>query len=695
VRAPPLILIADDNPMNLDILQTRLAVHGYQILVASDGEQALAVARERQPDLILLDVMMPKCDGIEVCRRLREDPSLPFMPIILVTAKSDSKDIVAGLEAGGDEYLTKPVDQAALVARVKSALRIKALHDTVQEQNGRLAAQSAQLSEWNQTLSRRVAEQLAELERVGRLRRFFSPQIAELIVSSGNEKLLESHRREITVVFCDLSGFTVFSESAEPEEVMGVLREFHAAMGELISRFEGTLAHFVREGLVVFFNDPLPCPDAPARAVRMALAMRQQVEQLAATWRKRGHQLGLRVGIALGYATLGTIGFEGRFDYGAIGPVMTLTFRICDEARTGQILISQRVHAAVENLVVAESVGNLSFRGFLKPVPVFNVLGLVDTTSAGTSRAGRNFEECPSCGTCYDAGTVHCPLDDEVLTAVRGPRLLAGRYRTERRLGRGGMGTVYQATDLALERQVAVKVIRDDLASSDALDERFRKEALAEAGFAHPNIVTVHDFGVVDTRAFLVMELLEGISLREELRQQKRLPASRCLEILSGVCAGVDALHQRRLVHRDLKPENIFLARAGTESIPKVLDFGIAKFLPTATDASTQTGAGLLVGTLQYMAPEQLCGEPVDAACDLWALAVVAYEMLTGAQPFPVASVAAVLSGQFTPVAAHLPDAPASWQDFFVLALAADPGARGASARRFYSELERIVGSSN
>ena len=695
-----MILIADDNPMNVDILRTRLTAHGYNTIVAMDGEEALAAARKHHPDLILLDVMMPKYDGVEVCRQLKGDTSLPFMPIILVTAKSDSKDVVEGLEAGGDEYLTKPVDQGALVARVKSALRIKALHDTVQEQNGRLAAQSAQLSEWNQTLTHRVTEQKGELERVGRLRRFFSPQIAELIVSSGNDQLLESHRREITVMYCDLSGFTAFSETAEPEEVMGVLREFHKVMGELISQFEGTLAHFVRDGLVVFFNDPVPCPDAPARAVRMAIKMRERVDELATTWRKHGHQLGLRVGIALGYATLGTIGFEGRFDYGAIGSVMTLTFRICDESEAGQILISQRVHAVVESMIEAKPLKELSFKGFLKPVPVFSVVGLVDANSAdNTSMVGRTFEECPKCGACYDSGTGRCSVDGEALSTVRVPRLLGGRYRAEKRLGRGGMGTVYQATDLALERQVAVKVVRDDVPSDDDLGERFRREALAEAGFAHPNIVTVHDFGVVDSCAFLVMELLEGVSLREELDRSKKLPVSRCLEILSGVCAGIDAAHQRHLVHRDIKPENIFLARAGTQVVPKVLDFGIAKFLPSAPQPSNQTAAGFVIGSANYMAPEQFCGDTVDAGADIWALAVVTYEMLTGAHPFPSATMAenraAVLFGRFTPIASHLPDAPPSLQDFFALALAPDPKARRLSAREFYAELERTLGSSN
>jgi DNA-binding response OmpR family regulator len=255
------ILIVDDNPTNLDILQTRLAAHNYQIITAMDGEAGLAAARERQPDLILLDIMMPKMDGIEVCRRLRADRSLPFMPIIMVTAKAGSKDVVAGLEAGGDEYLTKPVDHAALVARVKSMLRIKDLHDTVCDQAARMEKQSAQLSEWNRTLKDKVADQLAELERVGRLKRFLSPQLAEIIVSSGDEKVLESHRREVTVVFIDLRGFTSFSDATEPEEVIGFLRDYHAEMGRLVFQFKGTLEHFAGDGIMVFFNDPFPTED--------------------------------------------------------------------------------------------------------------------------------------------------------------------------------------------------------------------------------------------------------------------------------------------------------------------------------------------------------------------------------------------------------------------------------------------------
>jgi adenylate cyclase len=369
MREPPRILIVDDQPVNVDILQTRLAIHGYEILTAGDGEEALASARAAQPDVILLDIMMPKMDGIEVCRRLKADTSLPFMPIIMVTAKADSKDVVAGLDAGADEYLAKPIDQAALVARVKSMLRIKALHDTVQEQ-------AAQLAMWNQTLEQRVQEQVGELERMGRLKRFFSPQLAELVVSAGGEQLLHSHRREITVVFCDLRGYTAFSETAEPEEVMGVLREYHTALGNVIFHFEGTLERFTGDGLMVFFNDPLPCADHAVRAVRMALAMRQEMDGLTDRWRRRGHQLEFGVGIAQGYATLGIIGFEGRVDYAAVGPATNLASRLCDAAQGGQILISQRVCAAVEELMEVEPVGALVLKGLPSAVHAFNVVGL-------------------------------------------------------------------------------------------------------------------------------------------------------------------------------------------------------------------------------------------------------------------------------------------------------------------------------
>jgi class 3 adenylate cyclase len=369
MRQPARILVVDDNPANLEILETRLARQGYEVIAAKDGDEALSRARAETPDLILLDVMMPGKDGIQVCRELKADERLPFMPIILVTAKADPVDIVAGLDAGGDEYITKPVDHAALVARVRSILRTKALHDVVQEQAARLA-------EWNRTLEQRVAAQLAEIERLGALKRFLSPQVAELVIAAGEARLLESHRREITVVFCDLRGFTAFAETSEPEEVMSILRQYHQALGELIFRHEGTVEHFAGDGVVVLFNDPLPCPDPSARAVRMAIAMRERVAELAESWRKQGHDLGFGVGIAQGYATLGTIGFEGRYDYAAIGPVANLASRLCDEARSDEILISQRALAAIEDLVEAEAAGDLTLKGFVRPVTAYRILRL-------------------------------------------------------------------------------------------------------------------------------------------------------------------------------------------------------------------------------------------------------------------------------------------------------------------------------
>jgi class 3 adenylate cyclase/CheY-like chemotaxis protein len=368
-----LILIADDNEANRDILARRLEAVGYGLAMATDGEEALSQARALLPDLILLDVMMPKFDGLEVCRQLKADKNLPFIPIILVTARSDTKDVVAGLDIGGDEYLTKPVDQAALVARVRSILRVKELHDTVNEQAKRLASQSEELAQWNRTLEQRVADQLVEIDRIGRLRRFLSPQIAEAIVSSGGETMLESHRREITVVFCDLRGFTSFAETAEPEEVMKVVREYHDTLGKLIHSHEATLERFTGDGLIVWFNDPLPCADPSLRAVRMAVEMRDGVAGLLQKWRKLGHELGFGVGIAQGYATLGRIGFEGRFDYAAIGSVVNLAARLCAEAADGQILVDRKVNLAVEAKAATEPAGELTLKGLHRPVATFNV----------------------------------------------------------------------------------------------------------------------------------------------------------------------------------------------------------------------------------------------------------------------------------------------------------------------------------
>jgi adenylate cyclase len=366
------ILAVDDTPQNLKVLDAILAPRGYAVTSATSGAEALQKVQMETPDLILLDILMPGMSGYEVAQRLRADTATRFLPIVMVTALGAQEEKVKAIEAGADDFLTKPVNQLELLARVKSLLRIKDYHETIQ-------AQAAELADWNRTLEERVRRQLQELERLTRLRRFLAPQLAALIASDQHEQALESHRREVTVVFCDLRGFTAFSETTEPEEVIGVLREFHAAMGEIIYRYEGTLERFTGDGMMIFFNDPLPCSDPAERAIHMAASMRARVAELKARWRRRGHQLDFAVGVAMGYATLGKIGFEGRFDYAAIGTVTNLAARLCDEAKGDQILAPQRVYSAVEALVEAETVGELSLKGFSRPVLVYNILDVQES----------------------------------------------------------------------------------------------------------------------------------------------------------------------------------------------------------------------------------------------------------------------------------------------------------------------------
>jgi adenylate cyclase len=378
---PCKILVVDDTPQNLKVMDAILAPRGYTVVSATSGAEALQTVQTDPPDLILLDILMPGMSGYEVAQRLRADPAARFLPIVMVTALGAQEEKVKAIEAGADDFLTKPVNQLELLARVKSLLRIKDYHDTIQ-------AQAAQLTEWNRTLEERVQRQVQELERLARLRRFLAPQLAEVIASDQHEQVLESHRREVTVVFCDLRGFTAFSETTEPEEVMGVLREFHAAMGELIYRYEGTLERFTGDGMMIFFNDPLPCSDPAERAIHMALSMRSRVAELKARWQQRGHQLDFAVGVAMGYATLGKIGFEGRFDYAAIGTVTNLAARLCDEAKGNQILVSQRIYSAVEALVEAEAVGELSLKGFSRPILGYNITALKEAPADTPAGAG-------------------------------------------------------------------------------------------------------------------------------------------------------------------------------------------------------------------------------------------------------------------------------------------------------------------
>ena len=364
------ILVVDDVAKNVKLLADVLAARGYRISTAASGEEALASIAAEAPDLVLLDVMMPGLSGYDVCCAIRADPAHAMLPVVLVTALDPAQERVKGLEAGADDFLSKPVQQAELMARVRSLLRIKLLYDEVQRHK-------AELQGWNTTLEARVAEGVQQLERVGRLKRFFSPQLAQAILAGGADDPLKSHRREITVVFLDLRGFTAFTETADPEEVMAVLAQYHAAMGALVLAYEGTLERFSGDGMMIFFNDPQPVPDAPARAVRMALQMQREVAGLSAQWRRRGYDLHMGIGIAQGFATLGGIGFEGRIDYGAIGTVTNLASRLCGEAAGGEILLSQRVQGALrahDGEWALQEAGEFALKGFQRKVPAWRVL---------------------------------------------------------------------------------------------------------------------------------------------------------------------------------------------------------------------------------------------------------------------------------------------------------------------------------
>ncbi|HET7730870.1 MAG TPA: response regulator [Usitatibacter sp.] len=375
MSAPARILVVDDAPANVKLLDQVLRVSGYDVVTAASGREGLAKLAASKPDLVLLDVVMPEMSGYEVCRAIRADPATVLLPVVMVTALDPETERVKGIEAGADDFLSKPINQPELLARVKSLLRIRALHRKVEEQ-------AAQLAEWNARLEDRVAEQMAQLERLARLRRFLSPKVADLIVAGELDDPLATRRREVTIMFVDMRGFTAFSETAAPEDVLGVLRDYHGEIGRLVSQYEGTVEHFAGDGVMLIFNDPAPLPDPAYSAIRMALELRDSVSRLSESWSKLGYRLHCGIGIAQGYATIGTIGFPGRQDYGVVGQVNSLAARLCAEAAAGHVLVSQRVFGRIEERVVAERLGELTLKGFHAPVPAYSVLSLKRATTA-------------------------------------------------------------------------------------------------------------------------------------------------------------------------------------------------------------------------------------------------------------------------------------------------------------------------
>jgi len=364
MTVPSKILVVDDTPNNVKLLADLLTVKGYSVSTATNGEDGLARVLSDKPDLVLLDVMMPGLSGYDVCRRIRANPSTALLPVVLVTSLDPHQERVHGIDAGADDFLSKPINQPELFARVRSLLRVKSLQDEV-------AQQAEALKQWNLKLEERVSAQLVELERMNRLKRFFSPAVAEAIISAGEQSILAPHRREICYVFADLRGFTTFTDAAEPEEVQAVLQQYHMAMGEVITEYQGTLDRFAGDGILIFFNDPFPVAEPGKRAARMALAMHERFKPIQLRWAKLGYDLALGIGIAQGFATLGAFGYEGRWDYSAIGGVVNLAARLCGEAKSGQTLIDRRTYAALEDAAEVEALGGLSLKGYAHPVPAF------------------------------------------------------------------------------------------------------------------------------------------------------------------------------------------------------------------------------------------------------------------------------------------------------------------------------------
>ena len=351
------ILVVDDQRTNAEMIAGLLRNLGYEIDIAQDGDEALRLVEAKAPDLIVSDILMPGIDGYELCRRLRASSATALLPVILVTS-AEQTDRIKGVEAGADDFLTRPVNWPELFGRVRRLLQVKGLQDEIKNLNAKL--------------EHRVRDQVAQLERLSRMKRFFSRAVAEAIVAGG-EELLEPHRREITAVFLDLRGFTAFTDRADPDEVMDLLREYHATLGRTVDEFGGTLEHFAGDGVMIFFNDPIEVENPAERAIRMALALQRAFNPIAEAWAKLGHDVGLGVGIAQGDTTLGVIGFEQRWEYAAIGNVPNLAARLCGSAHAGEIILDLQTEQDIVHIAETEFVGALSLRGFQQPVPAFRL----------------------------------------------------------------------------------------------------------------------------------------------------------------------------------------------------------------------------------------------------------------------------------------------------------------------------------
>lgn len=366
------VLVVDDSPANIRLLEAVLDAHGYTVVAAEDGPSALALIAASPPDLVLLDVQMPGMTGHEVCRRIRENPESAMLPVITITAAGNEEKLAA-LEAGADDFVVRPFDQAELLARVRSLLRIKTYQDTI-------TGQAAELLAWNSRLEEQVREQVEEVGRLQRLRRFLSSHVADMVLRSDDEALLEPHRHEIAVVHCELRGFTAFSAETEPEVTLAVLQQFHRLIGDVVTTHDATLGYFGGEFVQIFIGDPVPSADPVRSAIQAATEIRDAVANIGAEL-PEAHDLSIAVGVSFGFATLGVIGYEGRHDYSAIGPVVDLARLICATSGPGEVRCGPTTAARCKDYTVLDDRGPLELAAHLAPVRCWTVRGLTSATA--------------------------------------------------------------------------------------------------------------------------------------------------------------------------------------------------------------------------------------------------------------------------------------------------------------------------
>jgi hypothetical protein len=369
----PSILVVDDTPANLSLM-TGLLEDDYKVRASTSGEKALKIAfSENPPDLILLDIMMPEMDGHEVCKRLKASELTKKIPVIFLTAMSESEDEEKGLSMGAVDYITKPINPSIALARIKTHIDLYQSLQTIDSSNRVIQEQAEQLKLLNLSLEKKVIDQSGEIDKLSILKEFFSPQVSQAIVEQGTD-VFKTHRKNITVVFLDLRGFTAFTDNAEPEEVMEVLAGYHLVMGNIINAHGGSVGHFAGDGIMIYFNDPISVENHTEVAARMCIEMQGKFKSLVNEWSSRGIELSLGIGLAAGYATLGTIGFEGRHDYGCIGSVCNLAARLCGEAKGGQTLINEKSYRQIKDKIPGNDIGHLSLKGLNHPVQAIELV---------------------------------------------------------------------------------------------------------------------------------------------------------------------------------------------------------------------------------------------------------------------------------------------------------------------------------